>query len=321
MNFHKKECKAGVAVANLHHYLGDIHMANDEYTEAITQFRLATDILNELIDEKDKDKEDNSTSTSLIVRYARAMLKLGLAYEKRNTIDSAYMVYSDLALRLVKHRDINEEELHLKYKIDNSKSERDIYRNTSILLYKDSDLYFDVDAPIFDRKTHPIQHYKDDDKKNSYWIYGEELTDNLCDFLTPYKSILISKLSVFEDLRVAYLPILAKLFSIEKHNICGITKDNIKIAESEFKYLFLLTNSEDKYLLSVDFYRKLGDILYYKNKNFYNSDTLGDALSAWGYDLKPVIFNYCYQNNIRKNVTEKVISIFLNMELLKCVDF
>lgn len=123
-------------------------------------------------------------------------------------------------------------------------------------------------ADDFERESYP-KEITPEEEQIKYWIYGEELTDNMRDFLTPAKSALISKLSIFEDLRLAYLPILAKLFSIEKQNICGITKDNIKIAESEFKYMFLITNSLDKYLLNVDFFRKIGDILYYKNKHFY----------------------------------------------------
>lgn len=313
LDYHRKEKRySPITMANLHHYLGDIHMANDEYTEAIVQFRVAVDILNKHIQDN-RDANDDELS-SYIVRYARAMLKLGLAYEKRNTMDSAYMVYNDLTLKLVRHRDIREDELGLQFKIENtsagSMNADKSAPHKRVLLYK----------PLDNGSKNAENHYPyyikpEDSNKLKYWIYGEQLIDNLCDFLTPDKSALISKLSIYEDLRLAYLPILAKLFSIEKQNICGITKDNIKIAESEFNYLFLITNSKDKYLLSVDFYRKLGDILYYKNRHFSGARrTLEHLFNCWGYDIKTDAFDYCYNHDMEKKDITEVIDYFTKVE-------
>lgn len=317
LDYHRKENRySPITIANLHHYLGDIHMANDEYTEAIVQFRVAVDILNKHIQDNQSTNDDELSS--YIVRYTRAMLKLGLAYEKRNTMDSAYMVYNDLTLKLVRHRDIREDELGLQFKIENTPADS---RNAGksapgkrVLLYKPLRKRSKKDT--FWEKHYPYYIKPKDNKKLLYWIYGEQLIDNLCDFLTPDKSALISKLSIYEDLRLAYLPILAKLFSIEKQNICGITKDNIKIAESEFNYLFLITNSKDKYLLSVDFYRKLGDILYYKNRHFSSGrSTLEHLFNCWGYDIKTDAFEYCYnQGMCKKDITE-VIDYFTKAEI------
>lgn len=317
LDYHRKENKySPITIANLHHYLGDIHMANDEYTEAIVQFRVAVDILNKHIQDN-WDRNDDELS-SYIVRYTRAMLKLGLAYEKRNTMDSAYMVYNDLTLKLVRHRDIREDELGLQFKIENtpagSMNAETSAPHKHVLMYKP--LRNRSKKADFWEKQYPYYIKPRDSKKLQYWIYGEQLIDNLCDFLTPDKSALISKLSIYEDLRLAYLPILAKLFSIEKQNICGITKDNIKIAESEFNYLFLITNSKDKYLLSVDFYRKLGDILYYKNRHFSGARrTLEHLFNCWGYDIKTDAFDYCYNRSMQKKEITEVIDYFTKKEI------
>lgn len=316
LDYHRKENRySPITIANLHHYLGDIHMANDEYTEAIVQFRVAVDILNKHI-QNNRDTNDDELS-SYVIRYARAMLKLGLAYEKRNTMDSAYMVYNDLTLKLVRHRDIREDELGLQFKIENT-SVGSMNADTSaphkhVLMYKP--LPNEPKKVDYWEKYYPYSIKPKDSNKLKYWIYGEQLIDNLCDFLTPDKSALISKLSIYEDLRLAYLPILAKLFSIEKQNICGITKDNIKIAESEFNYLFLITNSKDKYLLSVDFYRKLGDILYYKNRHFSGARrTLEHLFNCWGYDIKTDAFDYCYNHGMEKKDITEVIDYFTKVE-------
>lgn len=316
LDYHRKENKySPITIANLHHYLGDIHMANDEYTEAIVQFRVAVDILNEHIQDRRHTNDDELSS--YIVRYARAMLKLGLAYEKRNTMDSAYMVYNDLTLKLVRHRDIREDKLGLQFKIENTPG-GSMKADTSaphkhVLMYKP--LPGGPQKADYWEKHYPYSIKPEDSNKLKYWIYGEQLIDNLCDFLTPDKSALISKLSIYEDLRLAYLPILAKLFSIEKQNICGITKDNIKIAESEFNYLFLITNSKDKYLLSVDFYRKLGDILYYKNRHFSGARrTLEHLFNCWGYDIKTDAFDYCYNHGMEKKDITEVIDYFTKEE-------
>lgn len=306
--YHQKQDSSEIVKASLRHNIGDIHMANDEYTEAIVQFRQITDSIEKRIRELKAKPEANMVS--LIVRYMRIMLKLGLAYEKRNTVDSAYLVYSNLMTKLIAHREINEESLNLYYKIAKEEDPKYLARNfwqgrRIILLPSTSHL----DTNEFYRTNYPKPYMKKEDNWVKFWIYGDELTDNLCDFLTPNKEALITKLSVYEDLRMAYQPILAKLFAVEKYNICGITKDNVRVAEAEFQYMYLITNSRDKYLLQVDFYRKLGDILYYKNNWFFTGDrnSAVTLLSCWGYDLKNAVFDYCYRKQYNKSEIEPIM--------------
>lgn len=268
----KRDGQNGI-ISSIHHNLGDIHMANDEFSEAIVQYRHAVAIIEKELDNI-SSKDDNDTSgnyASYIIRYARMMLKLGLAYEKRNTIDSAHMIYTRLCSRLIAYRNIDETKIGLTHYFENSSdgnSATNNWQGKVAILTKGPGADVVQSDLDFQNKCYPVVIDKSVSDRYQFWMYGGELVNNLCEFLTPDKHSLITKLSVFEDLRIAYLPILAKLLALEKHNICGITKDNIKIAEAEFQHLYIITNSVDKYLLRVDFFRKLGDIMYYKNNSY-----------------------------------------------------
>lgn len=310
--YHQKQTGAESIKSAFHHNLGDIHLANKEYTEAIAQYRLtalAIDTTLKMLTDKSTDCACIGSIASQIMRYTRVMLKLGLAYEKRNSLDSAYTIYNTLTTRLIAFREIDESPFGLTHAIvrDSGNDTHNLNPNCKrVLLYKAQD----IKRPRFEQECY--LRTEDDPGDLDYWTYGDELTDNLCDQLSPRKYALISKLSVFEDLRLAYLPILAKLFVLEKHNICGITKDNIKIAEAEFRYLFHITNSKDKYLLRVDFYRKLGDVLYYKNGALYkdNPNSVMSMISNWGYDLRSAIFDYCYRKKVLKKSATEIKTLF-----------
>lgn len=317
IEFYTKRDGKNAIISSIHHNLGDIHMANDEFSEAIIQYRHAVAIIEKELDNisRKNDVDTSGNYASYIIRYARMMLKLGLAYEKRNTIDSAHMIYTRLCSRLIAYRNIDETKIGLTHYFENSSdgnSATNNWQGKTAILIKNQDSDLDKIEQTFQRKCYPVVVDKHQTDEYQFWMYGGELVNNLCEFLTPDKHALITKLSVFEDLRIAYLPILAKLLALEKHNICGITKDNIKIAEAEFQYLYIITNSVDKYLLRVDFFRKLGDIMYYKNKSYkdINIHSLMYAMECWGYDLRGSIFNYCYRRQMPKAQTESLIEAF-----------
>lgn len=100
---------------------------------------------------------------------------------------------------------------------------------------------------------------------SEYSLNFENLISGFAKNLSPEKSHFIAKLSLFEDVRLVYKAILAKLFIVEKMNMSGITLSNIETAEAEFKYLHRTTNLKEKFFVSADFFNELGKILYYKN--------------------------------------------------------
>ena len=315
IEYHSKHADySPIILANLHQYMGDLYLVSEEYTEAINQYRTAKDITaNELALKADGPDKNNP---SLVSRLVRSMLKMGLAYEKRNTVDSAYLAYSELVNLLISNRHVDENDLELDYRLDKHDSE-DFWDGYRILLFQELNP-FRLKSEQFQRKIHPKFITEDEEKEIKYWSYSNELIPNLAYHLTPEKSNLISNLAMYEDLRVAYQPLLAKLFAIEKLNVCGITPGNLTVIEAEFRNLFLTTNNEEKYILSADFFRKLGDILYYKNSDFgldYNNIPV--LLDIWGYNLKMAVFNYCYNNDIPKEITESMIKALTNMTVSK----
>lgn len=174
----KNEAKA---VASLHHTLGDIYMLEEDYELAIYEYQEALSALYRQQNHKSLVISDIEPSPMLFM--IRLSLKLGLAYEKRKTYDTAYLKYTQLT------EDV------LKYAI--SKSTYD----TAVL---------------------------------------------------------------FDAIRIVYLAPLAKLFVKEKMDLGGFTYSDVKQAEIDFSKL-IGSAKDKKSLLMIDFYTKLGDIMYYRN--------------------------------------------------------
>lgn len=295
-------------LANIRVILGDLHLADEEYTEAICEFRNAINLLSSPVENNYTENVQEAHSSIHIMNQIRAMLKLGLAYEKRKTLDSAYLTYSELINKLINHRYINEDKLGLQFKVE---STNNWFGNRAILYKCDDDSCGNSLQSGFDRKLHPKTITNDEKQRISYWMYGEEIIPNLSYQLTPDKAGLIAKLSLFEDLRLAYMPSLAKLFSIEKMDMGGITSENLEVTESEFRYLHLTTNIKDKYIISADFSRKLGDILYYKNGMLnYTTDNFYLILQIWGFNIKYDIFDFCLSEKISMEDSKVLIRIY-----------
>lgn len=222
-------------VAGLHHVLGDLHLADEEYQEAIYEYRESLSCLDNELQRLDPN---DAHYTNHILILTRTKLKLGLAFEKKKTYSSAYITYRELVSQLIKYRWFNENEMDLELK-------------------KEGEQYY-LEKNQNSNNKYPYEW--NDDK-----IPSEELAIKLSEHLNPDTTILMTKLSLFEDIRFPYQALLAKLFVLEKMELGGITKKNIDIVCSEFKYLLRTANIKDKYLIHADFYRKIGDILFYKN--------------------------------------------------------
>ena len=200
-----------MAIASLHHMLGDIYMLEEDYELAIYEFQEALSAI--------RRQEDNSIAfidkeTSRVLFLIRVSLKLGLAYEKRKTFDTAYLTYEHLICTILEY-------------IDSVRSLN--ISNTSSALIIDS-----TKTSIFSGKS-------------------------------PILVRLKKKESLFNNIRIMYLAPLAKLFVLEKMDLGGFTLKDIKQFEEEFKNMSLAFDSKNRPLVSIDFYSKYGDIMYYKN--------------------------------------------------------
>lgn len=237
------------SIASLHIILGDIYFYEEDLGNAITEYLDGIQFM--------KKTDVKVMTVYQFFTWVRSMLKLGLAFEKRKTYDSAFLTYGRLSSEIVKFRDIDLEELDLnltRYNDDESKNKLGFEINDGYELDHEIHHRFSKGEIACERVT------KEDIKVNR-----EDLTDYLSRNITPEKESVIFKLTAFEGIRLIYQPYLAKLQLIEKGNLGGITREDLIRLEGEFEFLHKIVKVEEKYLIETEFWNKVGDILFYKN--------------------------------------------------------
>ena len=177
-----------MAIASLHHTLGDIYMLEENYEQAIYEFQEA---LSSLL-RQDKGSCFKNFGHSQQLFFIRLSLKLGLAYEKRKTYDTAYLEYE-----------------HLTKLILDSVSKMKLSKVKSV---------------VSPKEDFPSLH----------------------------------------NIRIMYLAPLAKFHILEKMDLGGYTEEDLNQLLAEIK--ILLKNPYIRSITQIDFYTKLGDIMYYRNE-------------------------------------------------------
>ncbi|MBF0591550.1 MAG: hypothetical protein HQL02_05620 [Nitrospirae bacterium] len=167
------------SISFVHMILGELYFYDEEYHDAIIELLESIQQLRSI----DIEKMDIST----LYIYIRAMMLLGLAYEKGKSFTSAFTTYEKLTSVIIEHK--------------------------------------------------------------------EKVINNINKSNSP--------MSVFENKRHIYQPLLAKLQIIEKKSLNGITNSDIDRIEEEHKSL-RSENISEKFIIESEFSCKIGDILYYK---------------------------------------------------------
>lgn len=305
------------AIGRIHATLGDLYFQEEDYSRAAQEYRDAYAIL---------DKSADKDMPSAIIAQIRCLLKLGLTCEYRKTYNTAYIIYCQLIDSMIRMREIREAELGLDIvdswtddwrtkqpmivdfgvrKNDNDsrliktgikQEQYDRYR-TQILngMWDDNYLEYAPGEPALSNDYNPAEYSLDFDK----------LVSGFSNNLSPQKSSYVAKLSIFEDVRLVYKGVLAKLFVLEKMTMCGITQSKIDMAEAEFKYLHRTINIREKFFLSADFFDQLGKILFYKNNigilDGSSNDSQRELLTATLYwcniDLYAYIDEFCFNKH------------------------
>lgn len=284
------------SVAGIHHILGDMYLEDEEYNNAIFEYQTAIQIITKLLSHTDSTSEDDPHQSSIMQTYIRNMLKLGLAFEKRRTYGSAYNTYNEIIDRLFRFREFNEEKMEYTYEVK-PKAE---WPYEDAILYKRSD------------KGGATE------KNYAFKTKGNWLINDFSYHMTPKKHAVVQRLGMLEDTRIVYQALLAKLFVNEKIELGGITRMNLDTIEGEFHYIHLTTNLKQKFLISTDFYRRLGDIMFYKNgligfnyilkdsnsKDNGNSsenkeihETFVDSLYYWAFNIHNELSRFCEEQN------------------------
>lgn len=182
-----------LATASLHHMLGDIYMLEENYELAIYEFQEALSSLKRQEATSSPTYPYRFKETSRILFYVRVSLKLGLAYEKRKTLDTAYIHYKNLVVFFQR--------------------------------YAQGGIVNNIISRLRLRKETP-----------------------------PLINI-----------RIMYLAPLAKLFVLEKMDMGGFTVEDIKTLMKEHEIIIDAQTLNTRPFVSIDFYNKYGDILYYRN--------------------------------------------------------
>ena len=103
LEHYQKNKQESTAAASLHHMLGDIYMLEEDYEQAIYEFQEALSALARQKGKKEEQLQLEDIEASKILFFIRLSLKLGLAYEKRKTFDTAYLTYENLVCTLLKY--------------------------------------------------------------------------------------------------------------------------------------------------------------------------------------------------------------------------
>lgn len=231
-------------LASLHHTLGDIYMLEEDYELAIYEYQEALTALWRQTGEKTTVVKFDKFSNSQKLFYIRLSLKLGLAYEKRKTYDTAYLAYEQLTDKLIENAEkINKAKLPSPY-------------------------------PKVDTET---QFY------------------------------------LFRDVRIMYLAPLAKLYVLEKMDLGGFTDENVKRLNQEIRVLFNFKSSKSRAISQIDFFTKLGDIMYYRNstnnKWYYRS-------YYWYYRAISVFIDMLKNKNAFTSTTYAYSTALVFLEIL-----
>ena len=315
------------SMAAYHHILGDLYMSDEEYNNALSQYKLALNLLYEddnftKLNEHDSNLQDPKLKNpKLILSIIRNHLKIGLAYEKRRSNLSAYAAYEEIIALLFHFRHFDEKKLGLKFVVKQEKGwpehVTEIYPEDRLVKDKDGTLEIE---PIIEDNNQTIKYHN-----YSYKTRGSRIITDFSNLVTPEKHEVQQRLSLIGDTKFVFQAMLAKLFVIEKIELGGITRENLDVIEGEFRYLHLATNVHEKFIIASDYYRRLGDIMYYKNGligfNFTHDadveksqdlhESFVDSLYYYGFDIKSELHDYC-----RKNKCFQLFPV-----LLKCSRF
>lgn len=173
-----------------------------------------------------------------------------------------------------------------------------------------------------------LAHEKRKTDNSAFIVY-----ESLINYLKEVKNN-STNLILFEDIRIMHLAILAKLYVLEKLDTDGIKDYHIKRAINDFNELmqtgtyfpFYMNTSQTSAIVQADFYRKLGDILYYKNFKFTTNPNLKikSAYEAYIESLKALniigqveyLFEQSFKETDKNNSTSKRDNLLYNIGLV-----
>lgn len=273
-------------IARIHSNLGDLHFWDEDYYSATLEYRAAIEAL-----------PDNQEDESGFLTRVRCMLKLGLAYELRKLYPNAYQTYCRLINLLIKKRWVDENNFGLSVMDARIKGWQD---KRQVMVNKDEPSWNSFSEDKFEQQfKRPIfngDHNNPENEKVTYSLNFDGIITTFARDLTVEKTQTINTLTLFEEIRYLYQSILAKLSILEKMGMSGITQTNLEVAEGEFRTIHKSVNFREKFIIAADFFRKLAEILYYKNSLTIltqNQDSFYVSVFYDDHDLLANLDDFC----------------------------
>lgn len=302
-NKNNRKNKYSPLIARIHSNLGDLHFWDEDYYSATLEYRAAIENL-----------PDVNNDESGFLTKVRCMLKLGLAYELRKLYPNAYQTYCHLTSLLIKKRWVDESIFGLSVMDVRMKGWQN---KRQVMTHKDTFKFWSHDNVFNNQFNHPIYdgNYNEPDNTD-YSMNFDGIITTFANDLTVEKSQTINKLTLFEEIRYLYQSILAKLSIIEKMGMSGITQTNIEVAEGEFRTIHKSVNYREKFIIASDFFRKLAEILYYKNSLTIltqNQDSFYVSVYYDDHNLLSTLDDFCMHKSKNALTTKHDIRYFFYM--------
>lgn len=284
----------------LHENQGDIFFSEEDYYRAIHEYRSALQYV-------EKEKKMVADVLALL----KCSLKIGMAYEYRRTYETAFNMYCDIINRLIHVHWVEEGELGLDYTM---RLTHDWRVKQTVLVDKEtfSNNWNYNNNPQFRREFHSGL-WNDDNRgfyfnRPRYSLDADKTISGLSALYTPAKSEIFETLTAFEEVKYVYQAIIAKLFIIEKMQVSGITQSSIEEAEAEFMTLYNDASLNEKFMIAVDFFSKMAEILYYKNNYVFNNQwgNLSSALYRFDINMLALLDDYCFYRRDKDNQSDVI---------------
>lgn len=230
-------------LASIHFTLGELYLYEEEVADAVVEFDMAVSILYTI--------EPEEMTSEHIVLLMKAMLSIGIAYEKQNQNDRALLTYVECVKFLIASKNSNISTFGLS---------TDKGEHGKMYVYP---------SPFALHDNEPQLYFKDIKQKDKTTLV--KAVEGIWQ-MHPAIHGFLSKIAAFDTLRLLYLPILAKLQIWEKVQTTGLQLTDLKRSVKEFCFLANMMNKENMNILISNFFLKVGDILYYKNSEFLRSE-------------------------------------------------
>ena len=225
--------------------IGDLHFADEEYDDAIVSYQEALQPMRHL--------DFYKSTYAEFITYIRNSIKLGLAYEKKKTYDSALIAYGTVLNYIMKFAS----------RIDFFEAIKELNEPATGA----EEPMQPMPVPDFT----PFSSYK---KKSTIRTYFDEAVEyEKHDWYGPFHAlkpeavqIQYFRISVLEGMRLMYQATIADLAIREKTSLAGLTQSDLERQLDTFNFMMShLKDFKERYILESEYYDKVGDILFYKN--------------------------------------------------------